>query len=129
MLRILLAVSHPIMILAMKNLFADYTPRVVFDEASDGDSALRKITKSEHDLIILDVAIPELDSINLVNNILKTKPQAKILMFSEQTADVYAKKYLQLGVLGYINKNSLTSEIKNEVSRILNNKEKSPAGC
>jgi two-component system, NarL family, invasion response regulator UvrY len=127
MLRILLAYSHPIMKVAIKGLFKDYTPRVVFDEACDGDSVFEKTQETEYDLVILDVTMPELGAVNLVNNILKTKPRTKILMFSEQAADVYAKKYLQLGVMGYINKNALPVEIKKDVTRILNSKVKRPA--
>ena len=124
MLRILHANEHPIMRVAIKALFEGYTPHVEFDEASNGDVAFEKIKKNEYDLIILDVSMPNIDSMGLISNILKIKPGSKILMFSEHTTSIYLKKYLQLGIMGYISRNMVPADIKNEITHILNNKKK-----
>jgi two-component system, NarL family, invasion response regulator UvrY len=119
MKNILHADDHPMIRAGLKIIIESRVPHVVVDEAYDGDSAFEKVKRSNYDMVILDVSMPGTDSFGLVSNILAIKPETKILMFSMHSEDVYAKKYLQLGVKGYVNKEAPVSEIENAISLIL----------
>ena len=97
-------------------------PHSKIDEADDGDSSFEKIKKNNYDLLILDVNMPNTDSFVLVSNILALKPGMKILMFSMSDEEVYARKYLKMGVMGYIKKDEHVDEIKKAITTVLNNK-------
>ena len=106
----------------LKIFIENYIAHSAIDEALDGDSAFEQIKKKDYQLIILDVNMPATDSFGLVINILALKPEANILMFSMNAEEIYAKKYLQLGVKGYLSKGSPEAEIKNALDAVIKGK-------
>jgi DNA-binding NarL/FixJ family response regulator len=122
MIKILLADDHAIIRAGLKILIGKTVPHSEIDEAWDGDSAFEKVKKNDYQLIMLDVTMPDTDSFGLVGNILAFKPDAKILMFSMNAEDIYAKKYLQLGAKGYVCKDSPEDEIKKAIYTVLEGK-------
>jgi two-component system, NarL family, invasion response regulator UvrY len=119
MKKILHADDHPMIRAGVKIIIEGHIPHAKVDEAWDGDSAFEKIKNNDYDMVILDVSMPGTDAFGLIANILAVKPQANILMFSMHDESVYAKKYYQLGVKGYINKEAPVSEIEKAISLIL----------
>jgi two-component system invasion response regulator UvrY len=112
MINILLADDHAIIRAGLKIFIEGYISQSVIDEAGDGDAAFKLIKEKDYQLIILDVNMPNTDSFGLVSNIIALKPDANILMFSMNSEEIYAKKYLQLGAKGYLSKASSQNEIK-----------------
>jgi two-component system, NarL family, invasion response regulator UvrY len=119
---LLLADDHSVIRTGMKMIIENFLPHVTIDEADDGDSAFKKIKANNYDLVILDVNMPNTDSLGLVTNILALKPGMKILMFSMNDEEVYAKRYLKMGVMGYVKKDEPEAEIKKAITSVLNNK-------
>lgn len=119
---ILLADDHLIIRAGLKIFISNYFVHAVIDEASDGDSAFQKIKERDYSLVILDVNMPGTDSFGLVNNIIALKPLTNILMFSMNSEEVYAKKYFQLGVKGYLSKTAPESEIKIALDNVIKGK-------
>ena len=114
--------DHSIIISAIKTIIENFLPLSSFDEAYDGDTAFEKIKANNYDLVILDINMPNTDSFGLVNNILALKPGIKILIFSMNSEELYAKRYLRMGVMGYIKKDELPVEIENAITTVLKNK-------
>ncbi|MEP7231808.1 MAG: response regulator transcription factor [Ginsengibacter sp.] len=119
---ILLVDDHAIIRTGLKIYIETIIPFSTIDEASDGDTAFEKIKKINYDLLIMDVNMPGTDSFGLVSNIIAIKPDSKILMISMNAEEIYAKKYLKLGAMGYISKDAPESEIKTAIDTVLNNK-------
>ena len=121
MQNILLADDHVIIRSGIKMMIENFLPQSKIDEAGDGNAVLEKIKANEYDLIILDVNMPNTDSFGLISNILAVRPDAKILMFSMNSEEMYAKRYLKMGALGYIRKDKEESEIKKAMMAVMNN--------
>jgi two-component system invasion response regulator UvrY len=119
--KILLADDHEIIRSGIKMMIENFLPKSEIDEAGDGNIAFEKIKANKYDLIILDVNMPNTDSFGLISNILAVKPAAKILMFSMNSEEMYAKRYLKMGALGYIRKDKEESEIKKAIVAVMNN--------
>ena len=119
--RILLADDHEIIRSGLKLFINKFVPHAIIDEASNGDSTLQLIAENEYELIILDVTMPDTNSFGLVSSIITIKPDARILMFSMNAEEVYAKRYLQLGAKGYLCKNASFEELGNGINAVLNN--------
>jgi DNA-binding NarL/FixJ family response regulator len=122
MKKILIADDHEIIRSGLKRFIETLLPHCEIDEAKDGDSAFEKFKRNHYDLLILDVNMPATDSFGLVHNILAHDTEARILVFSMNAEEIYAKKYLQLGAKGYICKSASNSEIGNAINTILNDK-------
>lgn len=119
---LLLADDHSVVRKGMKIIIENFLPHTTIDEAHDGDSAFEKIKNNEYDLVILDVNMPNTDSFGLVSNVLAAKRGTKILMFSMNDEEVYAKRYLKMGVMGYVKKDEPEAEIKKAITTVLNNR-------
>ncbi len=119
---LLLVDDHLVIRAGMKIIIHNFLPHLTIDEATDGDSCFEKIKEKDYELVLLDVNMPNTDSFGLVSNILAFKPKINILMFSMNDDRVYAKRYLKMGVKGYIRKDESESEIKKAITTVLNNK-------
>ena len=122
MANILIVDDHLVITTGLKIVITNFLPDSVIDVANDGDIAFEKIKDSNYDLIIMDISLPNTDSFNIVSNILAIKPTSKILMFSMSPEDMFAKRYLKIGALGYLNKDAPLHEIQNAIESALKNK-------
>jgi len=122
MINILIADDHTIIRTGLKLFIANYIAHSVIDEAVDGNTAFKKVKDKDYQLIILDVYMPDTDSFGLVSNIIAVRPQANILMFSMNSEEIYAKKYLLFGAKGYLCKTSSEKEIKTALNNVINGK-------
>ena len=122
MTRILIADDHLIVRTGLIFLIKEEFMQVEIDECRDGGCVWKRIQASEYDLAILDISMPGTDSFSLLKNIFILKPNQKILILTMSSEEVYAKKYLQLGVKGFINKEADPFEIRRAIVSILNNK-------
>ena len=122
MAKILLADDHEVVREGLKTLIQNIIPHSVIEEAQDGDSAFKKITRNNYALIILDINMPATDSFGLVSNILAIKPKSKILIFSMNSEQIFAKKLLNLGALGYLSKYASEDEFRLAIKNVMSNK-------
>jgi DNA-binding NarL/FixJ family response regulator len=120
--KILIADDHTIVRTGISVLITAEYLNVLIDECSDGDSAWKKIQSTQYDLFIMDIAMPGTDSVNLLKNIFMHQPGLKVLVLSMSSEEIYARKYLQLGAMGFINKEADTSEIRQAINSVLNNR-------
>ncbi len=74
----------------------------VIGEASDGLEAVRKAEELKPDLIVLDIALPTLNGIEVARQIRKSCPQCKILFLSQESSAGVAQEAFSLGALGYV---------------------------
>jgi len=118
--RVLIADDHTIVRSGIKLIIQDLLPSTVFDEASNGNEVIAFVKKNDYKMIVLDINMPDTDSITLVTNLFAYREQCKILIYSMNSEDLYAKRFIKLGVLGYLNKESRSDEIRNAITCVLN---------
>ena len=122
MTKILLADDHSIIRAALKTIIENNITGSVVEETADGDSVVEKIQNTDYDLLILDINMPGINSVDLIGKILSFKPQARILIFSMNPEVPFAKMYLQLGAIGYLTKTSSPEEIVKSIHTVLTGK-------
>jgi DNA-binding NarL/FixJ family response regulator len=120
--RILIADDHTIVRTGLNVLIKNEYLNAQVDECNDGNSAWEKIQSTQYDLFVMDINMPATDSVNLLKNIFSLQPQLKVLILSMCREEIYAKKYLQLGALGFINKESDALEIRKAITSVMNNR-------
>jgi two-component system, NarL family, invasion response regulator UvrY len=121
--QILIADDHAVVrygtLLILKDAFAEMR----FTEAADLAQVLDLLTGQLFDLLILDINIPGGNNLNMIDAIRLRQPQIKIMIFSGYDEHLYARRYLQHGVQGYLSKHSPEMEIVVAVETILFKKE------
>jgi len=91
-------------------------------EANDEKSALNQLKAHKYDLVIMDVQMPGTDTAGLMEYIKTRYADIKVLMFSMSSENVYAKRFLKAGAMGFVSKNAGLTELKKAVELVLNNR-------
>jgi len=76
----------------------------VKDEASDGKEAMRLVEENNYDVVLMDINMPNMDGIEATKNILKIKPETKVLANSFHVSPLYIKEMIKAGSFGFITK-------------------------
>ncbi len=78
----------------------------IVDRASDGFEALKKfdLIKEEIDIVTLDITMPMINGVDLLQRILKLKPDQKVIMVSGMSKINTIRKCIELGAKEFINK-------------------------
>lgn len=122
MKNILLIDDHTLIRTALKFILKDTVSNCNIDEATNSDSAIEKVKANSYDIAIMDVSMPNTDSLTLLNNILAFKPGTKILMFSMNPEEIFARRYLSMGAMGYLRKDAGEEETRKAITTVLNGK-------
>lgn len=91
----------------------------VVGEASSGPDALELARRHKPDLIILDIAIPKLDGLEVISRIKKFDLTTKILILTSQPAEAYANRCRLLGAVGYISKVDQLNEFRKALATVM----------
>ena len=95
----------------------------VIGEASDGLEAVQKAEELQPDLILLDIALPTLNGIEVAGRVRKLARKSKIVFVSqESSADVW-QETLSIGALGYVVKAHAGRELLAAVEAVLQDKQ------
>ncbi len=107
---ILIVDDHPAIRMAIHLLFEneDYT---IIGESSSGADAIVIARQNEPDLIVLDIAIPKLDGLEVITRLKSLKSRSKILIFSQQNPALFAPRCFQAGAVGFVEKRDSPSEL------------------
>lgn len=116
---ILIVDDHEIVRSGLKMLINGFYPFVELQEAHNEESTVEILKKNQFDLVILDMHMPNSNSIGLLEYIGKMFPSTKVLIFSMGSEVLYAKRFLQAGAKGYLAKDSSIGEVKIAIETIL----------
>jgi len=96
------------------------------DSAEDGDIAFEKLSKNQYDLVLLDVILPKMDGLQILEKLSKMGGRKfdNTVLLTNLGQDLVVAKALDYGVRGYMIKSDYTpEEMINEVKGYLKNGE------
>ena len=105
-IRVLLADDHRIVREGLKQMLADAPEIAVVAEAADGNEVLEKVAALDGalDAVLLDIALPGRDGLEVLQALRKDWPRLPVLMLSTYPERQYAVRCIRLGASGYLNK-------------------------
>lgn len=122
MYNFLLMDDHEVVRNGIKAILLDtYKDCRVF-EANAEKSFIQTLKTQVFDLVIMDVQMPDVDTVGLMEYMKNIYPDIKVLIFSMSAENVYAKRFLKAGAMGFVSKNSELSELKKAINQALNNR-------
>lgn len=92
--------------------------------AADGSEALRLIAAEKPELALLDVSMPEMGGLELLESGLKLAPRMKVVMLTGQSDIAVAKAALDKGARAYITKPVDPQRLRDEIRDILESNER-----
>jgi len=114
-IKILIADDHTIVRDGVRQLLLGQEDMNVVGEASDGQEALKQVKALKPDVVLLDIAMPELNGLETIGLILEAVPQTKVVVLSMHSKESYVHQAFSSGALGYVLKASSSGDILNAI--------------
>ncbi|WP_053978040.1 response regulator transcription factor [Mangrovimonas xylaniphaga] len=109
-IRIILVDDHVLVRDGIKALLENEQEFLVIDEASNGVEALEILKETQPDLLIVDIRMPVMNGIEVVNEVNSTYPHLKTLILSMHDSEEYVLNSIAAGADGYLLKGSSKEE-------------------
>ncbi|MBP6759126.1 MAG: response regulator transcription factor [Flavobacterium sp.] len=119
-IRVVLADDHVFVRDGIKSLLENEANIVVVGEATDGLEALKIVENEQPDLLILDIRMPNLTGIEVVEKLRSQNNFVKIVMLSMHESEEYVLKSIKAGADGYLLKGSSKEEFLKAVQTVAN---------
>ncbi len=120
--RILLADDHEVVRAGLRALLEEQSGWEVVAEAVDGRDAVEKATKLKPDVVVIDIAMPSLNGLEAVRQIVKTVPNTKVLVLTMYDSDPLIQQVLQAGARGYLLKSDAGRDLVSAIDALRRNK-------
>ncbi|MDD5296951.1 MAG: sigma-54 dependent transcriptional regulator [Rhodocyclaceae bacterium] len=91
----------------------------VVDSVQDGWAALRKLDEAHYDIVILDIMMPKIDGMKVLQHVKETHPDVDVIMVTGLSQVQTAVKSMKLGAFDYLPKPFDPDELKEIVNRAL----------
>jgi len=110
-IRILLADDHTVVRDGLRALVEKQVDMAVIGEAADGRDTIRLAEEQSPDVIIMDIAMPNMNGIEATRRIVASNPQTAVLILSMHQDESYVLRSLKAGARGYLLKDSVRSDV------------------
>lgn len=110
-IRVLIVDDHVVMAEGLRHLIEAQSDLVVVGCVTDGREALRKVVELSPDVVLMDIAMPELNGIEATRLIGQRAPETQVVILSMHSNQEYVLRALQAGARGYILKKNAADEV------------------
>lgn len=108
---VVIADDHAVVRDGLKLLLESQPDIVVTGEARNGRDAVIKAKELSPDIIIMDIAMPELNGIEAADRILQERPSTRVIILSMHSTTEHIYRSLKVGARGYLLKESAGAEV------------------
>ena len=101
--KVLIVDDHPVVVSGCKSLFASDSS-VKIDGAGDARAGYRAFVQEKPDVVVIDIKLPDVSGFELMRQIRKEDPDARIIMFSMNDDPAFVVRAVEMGAQGYLSK-------------------------
>ena len=116
---IMIADDHSMIREGLKQLLELDGDIKVIAEANNGKDCLEKLNTYHPDVLLLDINMPEMNGLQVLEILKERKSDIKVLVLTVHNEVEYLLKAVEIGISGYMLKDSNSSELKNAIFSII----------
>ena len=118
-IKVILVDDHSLVRAGIRSLIQNISGVEVIAEANNGRDAIRLIDELIPDLVLLDIAMPELNGLEVISRISKDNLITRVIILSMHTNEEYVVQALKSGAAGYLLKDSAPNELEIAVNAVM----------
>ncbi|MDH4453309.1 MAG: response regulator transcription factor [Verrucomicrobiota bacterium] len=115
---VLLAEDHTIVREGLRKMLELEGGFEIVSEAQDGRQAVAQAQKLQPDVVLMDIAMPLLNGLEALRQIIHVRPTAKVLMLSAHSDDAYVKNAVESGASGFLLKQTSSHDVCRAIREI-----------
>ncbi len=119
-IKVMISDDHVLMREGIRQLLEFDGSIEVIEEAADGVECLEKLQTVKPDVLLLDINMPKMNGIEVLEGIRRNNMNIKVLILTVHNEVEYLLKAVDIGVEGYILKESESAELKKAINNIVN---------
>lgn len=119
-IKVMLADDHVLMREGIRQLLEFDGSIEVIAEANDGEECIEKLKTVHPQILLLDINMPKKNGIEVLQEIKNKNINVKVLILTVHGEIEYLLKAVDIGVDGYILKDSESSELKKAINAVIN---------
>ena len=116
--RVIIADDHPIFRQGLREVIEDDPDLILVGEAADGAAAFERIQTLKPDVAVLDIGMPKQDGFALARAVRERDLAVTIVFLTMYKEEDALNRALDLGVKGYVLKDSAAAEIVNAIKAV-----------
>lgn len=120
--RVILADDHAVVRAGVKKLIDSESKYTVVGEASDGEELLEKIKSTPCELLLLDLSMPKVSGLKVLEEISSKYPDIKVLVLTMHSSKEFFKAAMQRGASGYIVKDDAFEQVLAALKAVMEGK-------
>jgi DNA-binding NarL/FixJ family response regulator len=117
-IRILVADDHAVVREGIRHVLAAQHGFDIAGEAASGQEAVKLAGECEPDVVVLDVSMPGGTGLEVIADVRRAAPQARVLILSVHDEAEYVLQAVRAGADGYLRKDSSPAELRDAVRAI-----------
>ena len=117
-IRVVLSDDHALVRQGFRRILEDEPGITVVGEGGTGAQAVELARTHKPDVVVLDMAMPDMNGVQAARMILRERPQTRVLILSMYADEQYVRSALDAGVAGYILKNALDNDLTRAVRAV-----------
>jgi DNA-binding NarL/FixJ family response regulator len=118
LIKVLLADDHSIVRAGLRRIVEESGDMEVIAEAADGREAIGLIQETSPDVAVIDISMPGLDGLEVVNRLRSHCPDLPILILTMHEEAQYVVRAIQAGAMGYMTKQSAPEQLLKAIRKI-----------
>ena len=111
MTKVLLADDHAVVRKGLRFILEQEPDLQVAGEAADGREAVRLARELSPDVVVMDIAMPQLNGIDATSQIVKQNPRTSVLILSMHNDETYLLRALEAGARGFLLKDTAEEDL------------------
>jgi len=120
---VLLVDDHHLVRSGFRKLLEDDAALSVVGEAGNGAEAIKLADELKPDVVVMDMAMPELDGVQAILEIRRRRPKVEVLVLSMYAEESYVRNAFQAGARGYLLKSALDMDLAAAVKAVAGGKQ------
>ena len=121
-IKVVLVDDHLIVRAGLCALLEKFEDIKVVGEAANGRKAIKLVRELSPDVVVIDVALPELNGIEATQRIIAEFPKVKVVALSMHSDKIFVTGMLKAGATGYLLKGCSIEELTNAIYTVTSNK-------
>jgi DNA-binding NarL/FixJ family response regulator len=117
-IRVLLADDHTLVRAGFRTLL-EKLGFLVVGEAENGTQAIRLVETLKPDIVLMDIAMPDLNGLEATSQIIQNYPGVRVIILSMHATPEYARRAVRAGAAGYLLKDASAAEFDQSLHAVM----------